>query len=208
MPKGYWIPHLDVSNPEGFQAYRGLADAGAQEIRLQLLVRGGQIGGGRRPAARARNVLREFTRLRRRRSPATAAPEYSARASAARAAFGMRFPDRRGLRRSAAAAGRRRRPRPRRARATGSSTSMSPIPKATSPIMAADPGAVRRVRRALSGARRPLRGRRRASARARTVVLEFPSYEAALACYRSPEYQAAKKLRDGKAEFDLVVIEG
>ncbi len=43
--------------------------------------------------------------------------------------------------------------------------------------------------------------------RSRTVVLEFPSYEAALACYRSPEYQAASELREGKAEFDLVVIE-
>jgi uncharacterized protein (DUF1330 family) len=45
------------------------------------------------------------------------------------------------------------------------------------------------------------------SLRSRTVVLEFPSYEAALACYRSPEYQAAKALREGKAEADLVVIE-
>ena len=43
--------------------------------------------------------------------------------------------------------------------------------------------------------------------RSRAVVIEFPSYEAALACYRSPEYQAAKALRQGKAEADLVVIE-
>jgi uncharacterized protein (DUF1330 family) len=44
-------------------------------------------------------------------------------------------------------------------------------------------------------------------ARSRAVVLEFPSYEAALACYRSPDYQAAAALRKGKAELDLVVIE-
>ena len=41
----------------------------------------------------------------------------------------------------------------------------------------------------------------------RMVVLEFPSYEAALACYHSPDYQAAKALRQGKAEADIVVIE-
>jgi uncharacterized protein (DUF1330 family) len=43
--------------------------------------------------------------------------------------------------------------------------------------------------------------------RSRTVVLEFPSYDAALACYQSPEYQHAKSLRLGKADVDLVVIE-
>ena len=43
--------------------------------------------------------------------------------------------------------------------------------------------------------------------RSRAVVLEFPSYEAALACYHSPDYQAAKALRQGKAEADIVVIE-
>ena len=62
------------------------------------------------------------------------------------------------------------------------------------------------------GARFLVRGGRQevleGKARSRTVVLEFPSYEAALGCYRSPEYQAAKALRQGKADADLVVIEG
>jgi uncharacterized protein (DUF1330 family) len=44
-------------------------------------------------------------------------------------------------------------------------------------------------------------------ARARCVVIEFPSYEAALACYRSPDYQAAKAVREGKGTMDLLVIE-
>jgi uncharacterized protein (DUF1330 family) len=43
--------------------------------------------------------------------------------------------------------------------------------------------------------------------RARNVVMEFPSYEAALVCYRSDDYQAAAALRKGKADVDLVIIE-
>ena len=38
--------------------------------------------------------------------------------------------------------------------------------------------------------------------------MEFPSYQVALACHRSPEYQAAAALRQGKAEVDLFIIEG
>ena len=34
-------------------------------------------------------------------------------------------------------------------------------------------------------------------ARSRVVVIEFPSFEAAEQFYRSPEYTAARKLRDG-----------
>lgn len=44
--------------------------------------------------------------------------------------------------------------------------------------------------------------------RARTVVIEFPSYADALACYDSPGYQAAKALRDPVSAGDLVIIEG
>jgi uncharacterized protein (DUF1330 family) len=45
-------------------------------------------------------------------------------------------------------------------------------------------------------------------ARARNVVIEFPSYEAARACWDSPEYQAVKALRDGHGIADIIVIEG
>jgi len=46
------------------------------------------------------------------------------------------------------------------------------------------------------------------ASRARHVVLEFPSYEAALGCYRSPEYNHARTLREGKAQADVIVLEG
>lgn len=45
-------------------------------------------------------------------------------------------------------------------------------------------------------------------ARARHVVIEFDSYEQALACYNSPEYQAALKLRKQYATAQTVIIEG
>jgi uncharacterized protein (DUF1330 family) len=45
-------------------------------------------------------------------------------------------------------------------------------------------------------------------ARARNVVIEFPDYAAALACFRSPEYQANIKVRQPHSIVDLIVIEG
>ena len=45
-------------------------------------------------------------------------------------------------------------------------------------------------------------------ARSRNVVIEFPSYEVAVACYNSPGYQAAIELRRTVAESDLVIVEG
>jgi uncharacterized protein (DUF1330 family) len=45
-------------------------------------------------------------------------------------------------------------------------------------------------------------------ARSRNVVIEFPSYQPALDCYRSPEYAAAMAHRLGAAVADILVIEG
>ena len=46
------------------------------------------------------------------------------------------------------------------------------------------------------------------SVRPRTVVIEFSDLETARACYRSPEYQAAKAKRDGVSLADLCMVEG
>jgi uncharacterized protein (DUF1330 family) len=40
------------------------------------------------------------------------------------------------------------------------------------------------------------------------VVIEFPDYASALACYHSPEYQTNKKIRDGHLVADFVIVEG
>ena len=44
--------------------------------------------------------------------------------------------------------------------------------------------------------------------RERNVVVEFPSYEAARACWHSPEYQAVLKYRTASSIADLVIFEG
>ncbi len=45
-------------------------------------------------------------------------------------------------------------------------------------------------------------------ARKRSVILEFPTIEAARACYASPGYQAAKALRLNAADGDIIIVEG
>ena len=46
------------------------------------------------------------------------------------------------------------------------------------------------------------------SGRPRNVVIEFPSLQAALDCYSSAEYQAARAKRVGAGEADIVIVEG
>jgi uncharacterized protein (DUF1330 family) len=62
------------------------------------------------------------------------------------------------------------------------------------------------------GARFLVRGGRHeipeGASRPRQVILVFKDYETALACYRSPEYEAAKALRVAASLADIVIVEG
>ena len=42
----------------------------------------------------------------------------------------------------------------------------------------------------------------------RHVIIEFPSYEEALAFYNSPEYQENMKIRQANSEGTIMVVEG
>jgi len=44
--------------------------------------------------------------------------------------------------------------------------------------------------------------------RKHNVVIEFKDYDTALACYESPEYQAARVYLDQVGEIDLVIVPG
>lgn len=45
-------------------------------------------------------------------------------------------------------------------------------------------------------------------ARKRTVVIEFPSYQAAIDCYESETYRAARAIRQSVATGEVVIVEG
>jgi len=59
MAKGYWIPQIDVSNPEGYKAYMAATPPAHEKYHGEALVRGGrmEVVEGR---AHGRCVLREF----------------------------------------------------------------------------------------------------------------------------------------------------
>jgi uncharacterized protein (DUF1330 family) len=73
-------------------------------------------------------------------------------------------------------------------------------------VAAARPAFERHSARFLArgGAYEALEGR----VRGRNVVIEFPSMDAAKACYNSPEYQAAKAIRQKYADGEMLLVEG
>jgi uncharacterized protein (DUF1330 family) len=203
MPKAYWIPHLDVHDMKGFQAYRELADAGHKKFGSKLLARGGrrEVLEG---TMRARNVLREFNSF----DEAIAyynGPDYSAAHPLREPHSECDFVIVEGF----------DGPQPEKA-------ATAPAPAALKGywivhIDVTDPEGYKPYQAAASaafshfGARYLVRGGRQQAtegrARGRAVVVEFPSYDAALACYRSPQYREAIDLRAGKADFDMLAIE-
>jgi len=46
------------------------------------------------------------------------------------------------------------------------------------------------------------------TARDRNVIVEFADRETASACYRSPEYQAARAIRQKYADADFIIVDG
>jgi uncharacterized protein (DUF1330 family) len=201
MPKGYWIVHIDVNDPDGYKSYlAGTAEA-HHKFGGTALVRGGKREAveGR---ARSRNVLREFPDY----AAALAcyrSPEYQ-RAKPLRLANAVsEFVIVEGCDDAAPAAS------PPAAARKGYWIGHVDVTR---------PDGYKAYQAAYAapfdnfGGRFLVRGGTRevveGEVRPRTVVLEFPSYDAALACYRSDEYQAALALRKGSAELDLFVIEG
>ena len=204
MPKGYWIVHIDVSDPEGYKSYLAGTTEAHHKFGGHALVRGGKLETVE-GHARSRNVLREF-------------PDYAAALACYRSPEYQRA---RPLRLQNATSefvivegyDGAQPPAPGTPPAAGVRKGYwiahadVTDPEGYKAYIAANAAAFSRF-----GGRFLVRGGAQemveGAVRARTVVLEFPSYEAALACYRSGEYQSAAALRKGKAEFDLFVIEG
>jgi uncharacterized protein (DUF1330 family) len=59
MAKGYWIARVDVTDPDGYQAYVKANAAAFQKFGARFIVRGGQFEAPE-GTPRARNVVLEF----------------------------------------------------------------------------------------------------------------------------------------------------
>jgi len=204
MAKGYWIAQVDVSDTEGYKPYAAANPAIFKNFGGCFVVRAGKhdcVEG----ETRSRQVVIEFpdyaTALACYRSP-----EYQANIQVRQPhattdlviVEGYAGPQ---LTPSASAPA----PASKKGYWIGYVDVTDPeghkVYAAAMPPPLADFGARYLVR---GGAREVAEGK----ARGNTVMIEFPSFEAAVTCYHSAPYQAALKLREGKAAADLVAAEG
>ena len=76
MPKAYWIAHVDVHDPAGYEGYRAANAAAFEKYGARFLVRGTPFDL-REGSARARTVVIEFADLATARA-CYDSPEYQA----------------------------------------------------------------------------------------------------------------------------------
>jgi uncharacterized protein (DUF1330 family) len=202
MPKGYWLPQIDVSNMDGYKSYMAATPPAHEKYRGVALVRGGksEVVEGR---IRSRAVIREFPDY------ATALACY--RSDEYQRARPLRLPH---SQCDFVIAEGYDDPRP----APSPGTPDAQRGYWITHLDVTDAEAHKAYSAALLahlakfGARFLVRGGARevpeGKVRARTAVVEFPSFDEAMSCYRSPDYVPVKKLREGNAEVDLVIVEG
>lgn len=197
--KGYWIVYLDVTNPEAYKAYMAAAAIAHGKFECRLLARAGtseRLEG----SLRNRYVLREFSSfdeaLRCYRSP-----EYSSARPLRKPHSVGDFVIAEGIDDPA-------------------TSSAANAPKGYWMVHTDVIDANRFQSYAKAsvapvleyGGRFLVRGGRleqvEGKLRARSTILEFPSYQAALDCYRSAGYQQALQLLKGAADRDLLISEG
>ncbi|MFZ3361120.1 MAG: DUF1330 domain-containing protein [Xanthobacteraceae bacterium] len=202
MAKGYWLPQIDVSNMEGYKAYMAATPPAHEKYHGTALVRGGrsEVVEGR---MRSRCVIREF-------------PDYTAALACYRSdeyqqARVLRLPHSQCDFVVAEGFDDPQPPRPAAGSAAKKGYWIVHLDVTDAEAYKAYPPALL-AHLAKFGTRFLVRGGARevpeGEVRGRTAVVEFPSFDAALACYRSPDYVPVRKLRQGNAEVDLVIVEG
>ena len=198
MPKGYWIVRGNVTDPE---AYKGYVAANAEAFRkfgARFLVRGGKLETPE-GESRSRNVVLAFADFATAYACYTS-PEYMSAKS---------LRDGKAVSDLIVAEGTDSAPGPADRSVRGYWIARVDVTDSTGyqAYVQADAEAFARYR-----GRFLVRGGRselvEGQARARNVLIEFPDYATARACYQSPEYKRAAALRRGKAIFDLIIIEG
>lgn len=89
MQKGYWMAHVDVTDPGAYGRYREANAEAFAKYGAKFLVRGGSAEEVEGPQGRTRHVIIEFPSLEAARA-CWASPEY-ARAKAERAGAGNAY---------------------------------------------------------------------------------------------------------------------
>ena len=201
LPKGYWLPQIDVRNMDGYKTYMAATPPAHEKYKGVALVRAGrtEVVEGQ---ARSRCVIREFPDY------ATALACYAS--DEYQRARPLRLPH---SQCDFVIAEGYDDPQP--AQSGSSSTKKGywivHLDVTDAEAYKAYPPALL-AHLAKFGARFLVRGGARevpeGKVRGRTAVVEFPSFDAAVSCFRSPDYVPVKKLRAGSADIDLVIVEG